>query len=141
MPTILPPSKWETRARALSYLFTGFVGVAVIFWPRPTIIEDAIGYPVLIAWGIFMLTAFPAAVATYRGKYLVEYAFLPFFTVALMVANVSTWVNVTVQDITLVPRASVGAALILAFITRMIVLWHVVDGQPRRKRHHLWTRN
>lgn len=114
MPTVTPPTLDEQIMRGLAYMFTAAVGGSVLTTSiYGTLIERQLGY-VAIIWAVFMLTGIPAAIATILGQYRYEYAMLPCFTSALLVANLLAWSAIIAGgDDTAIPRACVSSALVL----------------------------
>ena len=134
MPIILPPRPWEVRFRGLAYLFTAIVGLTfLVDPPDDSFLEDVLGWAIWI-WGLFISTALIAMWATLRGKYIVEFSFLPVFAGALAVANIVSWVN-AMGGADVVPRSAVATALLCGFAARAVVLWHIVEA-PKGK---TWT--
>ena len=138
VPTLHPPTKQERIARALGYLFTGAIGFSAVLFPIETSpdydsTEHRLGAMVIV-WAIFMAAAVPAAIATFAGRHRIEYILLPLFTVALLVANVNAWYNVTTIDPTIAARACASSALICLLVLRWLQLNRL------NKVHELWTR-
>ena len=119
MPVIHPPSHDEQILKGIAYLFTAGIGASTLIWPYPTFIGDQIG-AAAVAWSIAMLMAIPAAMGSFTGRYRIEYAALPMFTVSLFVANVAVWINIifATADTTVVPRACASSALIFLLAWR-----------------------
>lgn len=125
MTHLSPPSRWEKGGRALAYLFTGLIGFSAAWFPRVLTdtgenTTDRLGWALWV-WVFFMGTALPAAVATLMGRHRVEYILIPLFTVALAVANLNAWFNVT-YDPTIMARACASSALICLLAVRWIGL-------------------
>lgn len=125
MAHFTPPSRWEQIGRALAYLFTALIGFGAAWFPR--VLSDSgentterLGL-VMWIWVGFMATAVPAAVATLMGRHRIEFILIPLFTVALAVANLNAWVNVT-YDPTIMARACASSALICLLCVRWIGL-------------------
>lgn len=130
MPSVFPPSRGEKSWRALSYLFTAGTGLYVLLAPAVQSwgIETRLGIASIV-WAIFMLTALPAAVATWCGRYRIEAILLPLFGSALLVALINTWVRAT-DDPTLIGRASASTALLCLFVARLINLHRITKVTP-----------
>lgn len=124
MPTVTPPTFDEQVLRGLAYLFTAGIGAAVLIQQIDgSLIERSLGLGAYV-WAAFILTGVPAAVSTVLGRYRYEYALLPCFTGALLVANLATWVNLLsnqLWDVT--PRACAASALVLMLSWR----WRTLD--------------
>ena len=129
MPILHPPSKGEQWARALGYLFTAAVGAYSLFFPSPLVIENKLGM-VAVIWSLFTLTAIPAALAAWFGRYRIEAVLLPLFGSALLVAVVNAWFNTVPDDPTAFPRVCISSALICAFTVRWIQLHRVMKVEP-----------
>lgn len=126
MPHLVPPSRWEQIGRALAYTFTALIGFSAVWFPR--VLTDGgettaqrLGGAVVWVWAGFMATALPAAVATMLGRHRVEYILIPLFTVALLVANLNAWYNVSI-DPTIMARACASSALVCLLVVRWIGL-------------------
>lgn len=124
-----PPTRWEKFGRALGYLFTALIGFGAVCYPvnglstGGTVMTttERLG-PLVWVWALFMLTAFPAAVATLLARHRIEFILIPFFTTALLVANVSVWFNTISDDPTLIARASASSALLCLLCVRWLAL-------------------
>lgn len=127
----LPPTRWEKFGRALGYLFTALIGFGAVIFPVEYLsssVETTTsrlgggGGAMLWVWSLFMMTAFPAAVATLMARHRVEFILIPFFTTALLVANVNVWFNTVYADPTLMARASASSALLSLLCVRWLAL-------------------
>lgn len=125
MPTIFPPGAGDRIARAIGYGFISVVGfVAVLNAGTGPALQQGLGWAALI-WAVFILTAVPAAVAAFLGRYIVEYALLPFFGIALLLAIGIAWFFV-INDPTLLPRLAASSALWFLLLNRFLILNRVL---------------
>lgn len=116
--------KLDDVCRAVAYLFTA-LGGAWLFLYQPPIIRErgVLAYVLVLLWAVLITTAFPAALATYRGRFGTEYWCLPFFTGGLVLALIHGWTNLTEDSF---PRVAFVTALALLFAARFFVLHQVV---------------
>lgn len=94
-------------------------------------------------WSVLLATALPAAVATWKGRWRVEYVVMPLFGVALAVAVVWSGWNLGAQALGGFPvdwqkaaRAASAAALCCLLAARYANLRRLVKAV---KAHEPWT--
>jgi hypothetical protein len=126
MATIYPPGKLERAARAGAYAFTALIGLSVILDPPDNSVKTALGLTLTVIWSVFILSAVFCIPGAILGRYRVEYALLPLFTAALLVAVLAIWFHAG-DDSFLVPRASASSALICLFIARWGALHKILQ--------------
>jgi hypothetical protein len=122
-------------------VFTSLIGFGAVLFPVSGISSDMtnettvdrLGVLVWI-WALFMVTALPAAAATLLARHRVEFILIPFFTTALLVANVSVWFNTVSDDPTLIARASASSALLCLLCVRWLALNRL------NRTNGIWTR-
>lgn len=130
MPTILPPTKLESRIRAIAYFIIGTAGVWVLVLP-PITISRHIGW-LTVAWGICLLTAYIASWASWKRRYRIEYTALPLTVVGVVIYTGISWMLVP-DTITRGTQALFLTAILcflairFATLYRLIVSW---KGRP-----------
>jgi hypothetical protein len=130
MPHIFPPSRGERRWRALSYCFCAVVGAWVLLGAEASLISTVLG-KVTIVWAGFILTAFPAAIAVYWGRYRLESILLPLFGSALAASAINAWSKVFMDhNEELIGRSSIASALICLLVVRGLQLHRIVKAEP-----------
>lgn len=130
MATIIPPTRFESVIRALSYLCLGVAGVWVLFNP-PETIQGHLG-PLTYVWGICSLTAFVASVAAYKARYRVEYMALPLTISGVIVYAYTVW-SLVPEVATRGPQALYISAIALILTGRLLILHKLVvswKGKP-----------
>ena len=136
MPTVFPPGLGDRIARAIAYGFISVTGFVVLANAGTShAMQQGLGWAALL-WAVFMITAVPAAVAAFYGRYIVEYVLLPFFGVALLLAIGIAWFFV-INDPTLLPRLAASSALWLLLLNRFLILNRVLRV-PKDERKS-WT--
>ncbi len=116
--------KLDDICRAVAYLFTA-IGGAWLFLYQPPIIREqgALAYVLVLLWAALISTAFPAAYATYKGRFGTEYWCLPFFTGGLVLALIHGWQHIDPDSF---PRVAFITALAALFAGRFFVLHQIV---------------
>lgn len=132
-----PPTFAERLLRGMSYFCVGLLGIWVLTQilipvhdhsPSLYVFSVLIKY-LAIAWVLFLLVAFPAAVAAWLGKYQVELLCIPWFTGALLVADVASWVRVFEPggNSAMIGSLLVTLALCVKLISRYVYLAKLVN--------------
>jgi hypothetical protein len=103
----------------------------------PSSIGSDLGRVLTVVWCGFLLTAVPAAVSTFLGKYRGEYACIPWFNGALILAVVHSWIQVCTGSLDIAPRALTTTALVCFIAARFVTLHQLVKIRPKGE---LWTR-
>lgn len=85
-----PPEFWDKVCRGSGYLSFGLGAIWLLINP-PTAMTTALGFWLTLLWCGFIITSIPAGLAVYRGNYATEFALLPFFTGALLIAVMFGW--------------------------------------------------
>lgn len=135
-----PPTPTERALIAGMYLFTGGIGLSVLLWPPANAVMNQLSFILSIVWALFILTAFLAIPVMLAGKYLVEYALLPFFWTALAVASAAVWLR-TGQDPYLTARVCTGTALLFGLSIRFYALNKLIRvNRAAPRRGFPWTR-
>lgn len=114
------PAWTETVARALGHLAFLSGGLYTLFAPLPKSLRFAAEPVQLIIWVVFMSTAVFAAYAALRGKYLVEYAVLPFMVGGALIYDVAMWAVVLTGEN---PGSGLAACLTLSLIFGLSARW------------------
>lgn len=128
MPTLLPPTRGERIGRAVAYLFTAGIGVYVLMAPWLWHVETSMSVAPMV-WAGFMITALPAAWATWQERHHIEFVLLPLFGSALLVALINTWIRAG-EDPTLIGRACASSALLCLFAVRLHSLHRISKIDP-----------
>ncbi|WP_417220484.1 hypothetical protein [Arthrobacter sp.] len=131
MTTNGPPSLTESIVRGIGYLLIGTSGVWVLFAP-PRTIEGAAGTLLTTTWGIFLLAALIACVATVWRRYRVEYAVLPIMAGGVLI-YAATLLALVPGTITRGPQALLMTALSCAIIARLASLHRLVNAWKERE--------
>lgn len=142
MPTIHPPSQLERWLRGGGYVLVGVAGTITMLNP-PQNLGGALGSTaLLVAWCAFMATGIPAGAAALLGRYRGEYIMLPFFTGAIVVADINLFIRgFTEPDPSILTRAVIIAALCLAYLARWVTLRRLVRIGSTLERHgKFWGR-
>jgi hypothetical protein len=125
MPTVIPPSHPERILRSLSYLTIGSIGVYSAFRPHGEIpglgMGAMLGETLTLTWSIMMATALVAAVACVIGRYRIEYAALPWFMTAVILATAFGWIEVWDRPVLYV-RVAASTALCFQIGVRYLTL-------------------
>lgn len=134
MPYVHPPTRGEQRWRAGAYVLVAGIGAYALAVPGSLITQ--LGWAVAL-WGAFMLTAIPAAVAVYLGRWRLESILLPLFGSALAIAILNVLLRIfdgvpgSVDDErTLIPRALTALALLCLLVVRGLQLHRILKADP-----------
>lgn len=149
MPTIHPPSKLERWLRGGGYILVGTVGLYLLLDPPNGNgrLGDALGYWLTALWCVFMLTGIPAGIAAILGRYRGEYMLLPYFTAAVVIADIrqfglgvqATWIGIEILDEQSFLRALLYGALALVYLARFVTLRRLVRiGMALERRGWHW---
>lgn len=130
-----PPKPLERVIRAAAYACVGLSGVWFLLFARASI-SSALGHILTPIWACFLLAALPAALATILGRYRAEYACLPWFAGALVLAVIWEWLRVA-HGFSSPPRSLINTALSCLFIVRFISLHQLVKVRVRGRNG--WT--
>lgn len=134
----------ERIIRCLSYLSIGTIAWWIVLVPVGThpAVSLSLGLVLTIIWTAFLATSIPAAGFTLLGRFQTEYALLPWFGGAVVVAALGTWVRVFTTSSGFFPLALlityVAFELTLRFINlqRLVSLARREGGRGKR-----WTRH
>jgi MFS family permease len=121
MPHLFPPTKFQTRLRALGYLFVSGVGWYTLFGPTFGHFtgSGSIHGPAAVVWALFMLTAVPTAISVLRGRYRLEFVLLPLFGSALLVAIANVLWRISFEgEHDLIPRTCMALAVLTGLVLR-----------------------
>lgn len=135
-PDIGPPKTHERVLRGLGYLSVGLTAAWLLILPPSGIATD-LGKLLTIVWSCFLLTAVPAALAAFTGKYRAEYACIPWFSAALILALIHSWILVFNGALDFAPRTLVTGAFVCLVASRFASLHQLVKIRPKGDR---WTR-
>lgn len=118
-------------------LVGGFVMMAA-YDPDPKGVRNVLDYWPSLVWASFMGTSWVAAVATWWGRWRVEYVVLPLFGIALLVAISVAWIAVWGDPIDWQKgaRAASATALLFLLISRYVNLRRLIRAV---KAHEPWT--
>lgn len=126
MPTITPPGRLDRILRAGSYFLLGYSGFWVIFLRPEMPTTSVIGSVIRPFWAIFIMTAFVAAVAAFRGRYRPEYICLPFISIAMLLADIAVWIAAH-NDPARTFQALVFTIFTLHLVIRFVSLHRIVS--------------
>jgi hypothetical protein len=135
MPHLFPPTKFQTRMRALGYLFVSGVGFYTLLGPTFGYYQGngSLHGIASIVWALFMLTAVPTAISVLRGRYRLEFILLPLFGSALLVAVANVlWRIATEGEHDLIPRTCMALAVLAGLVLRGSQIHDITKA-------HLWT--
>ncbi len=140
MPTVYPPSNLERWLRGGGYLLVGAVGIVTMLTP-PETLAPALGWGA-ITWAIAMGTGLAAGVMAIMGRFRGEYIMLPFFTGAVLIADVNLFIRaMNEHDEGILSRALIIGALVLAYLARFVTLRRLVRiGIALERRGRFWGR-
>lgn len=130
MPVIYPPTRGEQRWRAGAYLLVAAIGVYTIIVPGP--LMQHLAWAGFI-WAAFMITALPAAVAVYMGRWRLESVLLPLFGSAFTIAILNVVIRLfdgEPDESTLAPRALTALALMCLLVVRGLQLHRILKAEP-----------
>jgi hypothetical protein len=137
MPHLFPPTKNQSRLRALSYLFISGLGWYTMFGPafgHFTGSGSIHGWAAIV-WALFMLTTVPTAVSVLRGRYKLEFILLPIFGSALILAAANAVYRIFDDGAhDLIPRTCMALAVITLLVLRGSQLHQITKAD-------LWTSN
>jgi hypothetical protein len=131
-----PPKPVERVLRGAGYLGVGFAAVWLLILP-PSSIGSDLGRILTVVWCGFLLAAIPAAVSAFAGRYRGEYASIPWFGGAIILAVLHSWIQVFAGSVDITPRALTNTALVLFIAARFVTLHQLVKIRPKGE---LWTR-
>lgn len=123
--------------RTLAYLAIGIAGGVVMTEANQA--KSVTGVILVLIWGLFIITAVPAAFCAAMGRYRAEYMLLPFFWGGMALAAVSVWISAIMITPTAVPRALMVTALVLLLGLRYASLKELIS--LRKKEGGRWTRH
>ena len=111
------PPRRERAARTVSYLLIFAAGIWGLFGTLPQSLEGATHPWHLVVWFMFMSTSLVAAVSSLRGRYLGEFAVLPFLIGgAAMYALAMLSVVITGEN----PGSGIGLFLVTALAAKLL---------------------
>lgn len=122
--------------RGLGYLGVACAAAWLLVLPPSSITSD-LGRILTVVWCLFLLTAIPAAVSAFMGRYRGEYACIPWFNGALLLAVLHAWLEVAAGDLNVAPRALITTALVFKVAGRFVALHQLVKVMPKGEP---WTR-
>lgn len=131
-----PSKPVERILRALGYLGIGAAAVWILVLP-PTSMASDLGKILTAIWCCFLLMALPASVAAFIGRYRGEYACIPWFGGAMVLALLHSWIEAVNGAPDVTPRALSTTALVLFISARFVTLHQLVKVMPKGEP---WTR-
>lgn len=119
---------WDRMFRGAGYLLIGMGAIWLLSHP-PSGMTTALGFWLTLTWCAFILTSVPAAVAVFRGSYATEFALLPFFTGALVIALYYGWSRFAQAPESGI-RLFIVSGLVLLLIARWFKLRSLIERRP-----------
>lgn len=126
----------ERILRGLSYLGVALAAIWLLVLP-PSGVGSDLGRTLTVIWCAFLLTSVPAAIGAFLGRYRAEYACIPWFVGALILALIHAWFEVSGGALEIAPRALISTALVFKVAARFVALHQLVKVRPKEGP---WTR-
>ena len=111
------PPRRERAARTVSYLLIFSAGIWGLFGTLPQSLEGATRTWHLVVWFVFMSTSLVAAVSSLRGRYLWEFAVLPFMIGGATIYSLAM-LSVVISGES--PGSGIGLFLVTALAAKLL---------------------